>query len=44
MNLDAKMAYRPFRTDLEPLIQRVPAGYSIESAVEHIQHSLVYLL
>jgi len=43
-NLAAKTTNRLFRTDLEPLIQQLPAGYAIESAMQHIQENLVNLL
>jgi predicted nucleotidyltransferase component of viral defense system len=43
-NLADKTTNRLFRTDLDPLLQQVPAGYAIESAMQHIQENLVNLL
>ena len=43
-NLADKTTNRLFRTDLDPLLQQVPAGYAIESAMQHIQENLVSLL
>jgi predicted nucleotidyltransferase component of viral defense system len=43
-NLAEKTTNRLFRTDLEPLIQRLPAGYAVERAMQDIQERLVKLL
>lgn len=43
-NLLDKAGNRLFRTDLAPLVQQSPAGFSIETAMQEIQEHLIPLL